>query len=304
MTWRPRSAPPRRSRSGGGSTGSARPYGPGNRRTGAESSWTPRRPGWCGNRARKPGRPSSPPCGPTGGPPDTSHPARTPSGAKTTTCCPSDSTWPTSAARRKERPGQGPGPGSGARSAAHRDQRGLGLPVATRLAAALPPPGGPGRRRRRPAPHRAGHRLRPRRHPQVAPAAKAAHRLGAAAARTAGTAGRDRCTARTGTLTRPRGQVAGRRGRARHNRHSSGARRRSRSGWSGKAPTGRPPRPQRGNHRRRRSTAGCCETRRMDHQHQNPTLQTHPGTPRRTAGARHDGLPGPSLNRKVSGTTE
>lgn len=58
-----------------------------------------RRPGWRGSRARRRGRPCSPRCGSTGGPPGTSRPGRTPCGARTTRWCPSGSTWPTS--RRK-----------------------------------------------------------------------------------------------------------------------------------------------------------------------------------------------------------
>lgn len=87
--------------SGDGSTSSAKPCERASWRTGARSCSTPRRPGCYGNRARKPGRPSSPRSGPTGGPPDTSRRVRTRYGAKAKPKAwyPSDSTWPTSAGK-------------------------------------------------------------------------------------------------------------------------------------------------------------------------------------------------------------
>jgi superfamily II DNA or RNA helicase len=70
-------------------------------RSGARRCSTCRRPGWSGSRARKPGRTSSPRCGPTGGPWGTSRHGRTPSGTTPLAAAPSpsDSTWPTSGAR-------------------------------------------------------------------------------------------------------------------------------------------------------------------------------------------------------------
>ena len=56
--------------------------------------------------------------------------------------------------RRKGGLGKDPERAARARAAAGRDRRGLGLPVAAGLAAALPRPRRPGRRRRRPARHR------------------------------------------------------------------------------------------------------------------------------------------------------
>ncbi len=98
-TRRSKSASRRISRWAGGSTSSKRPCGQVNWMTGATPCWTPRRPTWSGNRAKKPGRTSSPRCAPTGGPPDTSHPARTPCGAKARRWYRSGSTWPTCGGR-------------------------------------------------------------------------------------------------------------------------------------------------------------------------------------------------------------
>lgn len=61
--------------------------------------WTPRRPGWCGSRARKPGRASSPRCGRTGGLRGTLLRVRTRCGARAGRWCRSRSTWPPSAGR-------------------------------------------------------------------------------------------------------------------------------------------------------------------------------------------------------------
>ncbi len=53
------------------------------------------RPAWCGNPARKPGKPNSPRSAPTTAPTGTWPPGRTPCGARaTTTPSPSDNTWP------------------------------------------------------------------------------------------------------------------------------------------------------------------------------------------------------------------
>ncbi|CAL9673316.1 hypothetical protein SUDANB178_07627 [Streptomyces sp. enrichment culture] len=101
MTSRSRWGRRSRFRLGGGCISSERRCGPGNWRSGARRCWTRRRPGWCGSRARRRGRTSSPRSGPTGGPPGTSHRGRTPCGTTRPAAAPcrSGSTWPTSAAR-------------------------------------------------------------------------------------------------------------------------------------------------------------------------------------------------------------
>lgn len=80
-----------------GSTSNGAPTAPVNSTTTARNSST--RLEWCGNPARKPGRPNSLSCAPTGGRTATSPPDATPSGATPTeNWCRSGSTWPTSAA--------------------------------------------------------------------------------------------------------------------------------------------------------------------------------------------------------------